>query len=135
MLSLEGLASLNGMRLGHCCRYHTKLGPLQAGVKSRLKWADGAAVKKELEAQVADFLGPKTEADLKPPDKKAQKKKVTYSCPADHWLDSYTHRRSAYICSVIVMYCIALCTLKRLAVSAVYASTGICMHPTALKRL
>ena len=68
------------MKPEHWHRYHAKLGPLQAGVKSRLKWAEGAAVKAELEAQVADFLGPKTEADMKPPDKKAKKKKVTCRC-------------------------------------------------------
>ena len=45
-------------------------------MKRRLKWADGAAVKAELEAQMAAFLGPKTEADLKPLDKKDKKKKV-----------------------------------------------------------
>ena len=60
----------------HVCRYQAKPGPLLAGVKTRLKWADGAAVKAEIEAQLAAFLGPKTEADLKPIDKKAKKKKV-----------------------------------------------------------
>ncbi len=60
----------------HAHRYQTKPGPLLGGVKQRLKWADGAAVKKELDAQLAAFLGPKTEADKKPLDKSAKKKKV-----------------------------------------------------------
>lgn len=63
-------------KLGHACRYQAKTGPLAAGVKKQLKWADGAAVKAEIEAQVAAFLGPKTAADLKPLDKKDKKKKV-----------------------------------------------------------
>lgn len=43
-------------------------------IKARLKWADGAAIKRELDTQIAAILGPKTEADLVKPDKKAKKK-------------------------------------------------------------
>eukprot|EP00955_Chlamydomonas_euryale_P102108 365394-Chlamydomonas_euryale.AAC.4 len=39
-------------------------------VNKTLKWAEGAIVRAEMEAQVEKFLGPKTEADLKPPEKK-----------------------------------------------------------------
>ena len=35
---------------------------------------DGAAIKHELDKQIAGLLGPKTEADLVKPDKKAKKK-------------------------------------------------------------
>ena len=44
-----------------------------------MKFADGAAIKSELDRQIADLLGPKTEADLIKPDKKAKKK---VSCTA-----------------------------------------------------
>ena len=38
-----------------------------------VKWAEQAALKTELERQVAALLGPKTEADLTVPDKKKKK--------------------------------------------------------------
>ena len=55
-------------------RYHANTSLLLAGVKARLKWAEGAEIKRELDAQVAALLGPKTEADLVKPDKKKAKK-------------------------------------------------------------
>ena len=55
-------------------RYHTNLNPLLGKVRSKLKWADVAAVRAELDVQVAALLGPKTEADLAPPEKKKAKK-------------------------------------------------------------
>ena len=55
-------------------RYHANTSLLLAAVKGRLKWAEGAEVKRELDAQVAALLGPKTEADLAKPDKKKAKK-------------------------------------------------------------
>ncbi|KAK9832832.1 hypothetical protein WJX81_005150 [Elliptochloris bilobata] len=51
-------------------RYRFNPGAVLAELKKRLKWADGAAVKKELDVQVAALLGPKTEADLAKPEKK-----------------------------------------------------------------
>lgn len=38
-------------------------------VRTILKWADGKAVKNEVDIQILDLLGPKTEADLAPPPK------------------------------------------------------------------
>lgn len=60
-------------------RYHFNVGKLMQEVRNQLKWADGKAVKSEIEVQIFDLLGPKTEADLKPlpkPDKKKDKVKV-----------------------------------------------------------
>ena len=47
---------------------------LVAGINKSLKWADGAAVRVELQQQLEALLGPKTEADLKPPEKKKKAK-------------------------------------------------------------
>lgn len=44
-------------------------------MRNKLKWADGKAVKSEIEVQVLNLLGPKTEEDLNP---KAEPKKVNY---------------------------------------------------------
>lgn len=52
------------------------MGGLLASIKADLKWADGAEVKRELDAQVLQLLGPKTEQDLSKPEKK--KKKVCH---------------------------------------------------------
>ncbi|XP_050517248.1 probable glutamine--tRNA ligase [Diabrotica virgifera virgifera] len=57
-------------------RYRFNTGPLMQKVRADLVWADGKAVKSEVDLQVFDLLGPKTEADLAPapkPDKKASK--------------------------------------------------------------
>jgi glutaminyl-tRNA synthetase len=56
------------------CRYHFNTNLLLAPVTKALKWADGAAVRAELAAQVEALLGPKTEADLAPPEKKKKPK-------------------------------------------------------------
>ena len=56
------------------CRYHYNANPLLPKIKARLKFVDGAAIKRELDKQITDLLGPKTEADLVKPDKKAKKK-------------------------------------------------------------
>lgn len=50
-------------------------GKLLAAIKTALKWADGSKVKQELDDQILQLLGPKTEQDLVKPDKK--KTKVT----------------------------------------------------------
>ncbi len=63
-----------------CCaydRYHLNTNPILAGISKSLKWADGAALRATLTAAVEALLGPKTEADLKPPEKK---KKVKVVC-------------------------------------------------------
>lgn len=55
-------------------RYRYNVGKIMQEVRGDLKWADGKAVKSEIDVQMFDLLGPKTEADLAPPpkvDKKA----------------------------------------------------------------
>ena len=42
---------------------------LTGEVRSSLKWADGKAIKNEIDIQVLDLLGPKTEEDMKKPAK------------------------------------------------------------------
>jgi len=53
-------------------RYNT--GPLMGKVRGLLKWADGKAIKAEIELQLLDLLGPKTDQDLLPPPKVEKKK-------------------------------------------------------------
>lgn len=53
-------------------RYRFNTGLLMLEVNAKLKWADGRAVKNEVDLQILDILGPKTEEDLAPP-KKASK--------------------------------------------------------------
>ena len=55
-------------------RYRYNTGPLMAAVRSRLRWADGKAVKAEFDIQLLDLLGPKTDQDLAPPPKNDKKK-------------------------------------------------------------
>jgi glutaminyl-tRNA synthetase len=55
-------------------RYHFNTNLLLAPITKQLKWAEGAAVRAELLAAVEALLGPKTEADLKPPEKKKKPK-------------------------------------------------------------
>jgi len=61
-------------------RYRYNTGPLMGKVRAQLKWADGKAIKSEIELQLLDLLGPKTDQDLLPPPKaekkKGEKKKV-----------------------------------------------------------
>ena len=54
---------------------------LMAEVRKTLKWADGKAVKSEIDVQVLDLLGPKTEADLAPPPKVEKKTKPAAAAP------------------------------------------------------
>ncbi|XP_061687575.1 glutamine--tRNA ligase isoform X2 [Syngnathoides biaculeatus] len=54
-------------------RYHFNMGLLMGDVRSALKWADGKALKNEVDMQVLHLLGPKTEADL---EKKSKKNKA-----------------------------------------------------------
>ncbi len=55
-------------------RYRFPTGMLMGDVRKALPWADGKAVKSEIDVQVLDLLGPKTEADLAPPPKKEKVK-------------------------------------------------------------
>ncbi|KAG2447630.1 hypothetical protein HYH02_007548 [Chlamydomonas schloesseri] len=55
-------------------RYRVNINILLGGVTRKLKWADGAAVRATLEAAVESLLGPKTEADLAPPEPKKKVK-------------------------------------------------------------
>ena len=54
-------------------RYRFNVGQLMGEVRKKLPWADGKAVKSEIDVQILDLLGPKTEADLAPPPKKEKK--------------------------------------------------------------
>lgn len=54
-------------------RYRFNVGKILQEVRSKLPWADGKAVKSEVDVQIFDLLGPKTEADLAPPPAKVKK--------------------------------------------------------------
>uniref|UniRef100_A0A1B0CZE9 glutamine--tRNA ligase n=1 Tax=Phlebotomus papatasi TaxID=29031 RepID=A0A1B0CZE9_PHLPP len=56
-------------------RYRFNIGKIMQEVRTALPWADGKAVKSEVEVQIFDLLGPKTEEDLKPPPKVEKKPK------------------------------------------------------------
>lgn len=57
-------------------RYRFNSGLLMQKVRNSLPWADGKAVKNEIDLQFVTLLGPKTEADLAPPPKQEKKVKV-----------------------------------------------------------
>ncbi|XP_052780975.1 glutamine--tRNA ligase-like [Mya arenaria] len=50
-------------------RYKYNIGLIMSEARAKLKWADGKAVKSEVDMQVLDLLGPKTAADLEKPTK------------------------------------------------------------------
>eukprot|EP00112_Aurelia_sp_Birch-Aquarium-sp1_P006551 Seg1720.10 transcript_id=Seg1720.10/GoldUCD/mRNA.D3Y31 product="Glutamine-tRNA ligase" protein_id=Seg1720.10/GoldUCD/D3Y31 len=50
-------------------RYRFNTGMLLGKISEKLKWADMKVVKSELDMQLLDLLGPKTEEDLAPPKK------------------------------------------------------------------
>ncbi|KAH3819313.1 glutamine--tRNA ligase-like isoform X1 [Dreissena polymorpha] len=50
-------------------RYRYNIGAILAEARAKLRWADGKAVKNEVDMQVLDLLGPKTDADLEKPVK------------------------------------------------------------------
>ncbi|EDO40014.1 predicted protein [Nematostella vectensis] len=57
-------------------RYNFNTGLIIGKARDRLKWADGKAMKAEMDMQILDLLGPKTEADMqKPKDKDAKQSK------------------------------------------------------------
>lgn len=55
-------------------RYRFNVGKILADVRAKLPWADGKAVKNEVDAQIFYLLGAKTEADLAPPPAKGKSK-------------------------------------------------------------
>ncbi|XP_013185944.2 probable glutamine--tRNA ligase [Amyelois transitella] len=57
-------------------RYRFNAGIVMQAVRAELPWADGKAIKNEVDVQILDLLGPKTEADLAPPPKTEKKPKV-----------------------------------------------------------
>lgn len=58
-------------------RYRYNMGLLMQEVRKFQKWADGKMIKSEVDVQVLDLLGPKTEADLAPvPKTKVTEKKL-----------------------------------------------------------
>ena len=72
-------------------RYKFNAGLLMAEVRKNLKWADGKAVKCEIDVQIFDLLGQKTEADLAPPpklEKKSGKDKVSKASKANEKKDT-----------------------------------------------
>lgn len=56
-------------------RYRFNVGKIMQEVRVDLKWADGKAVKNEIDVQLFQLLGPKTEQDLAPPPKAEKKPK------------------------------------------------------------
>ncbi|EJD73912.1 CBR-ERS-1 protein [Loa loa] len=56
-------------------RYSFNIGKILGDVKSKLKWADGSAVKREVDLCIMLLLGPKTVDDLYPKKEKASKNK------------------------------------------------------------
>lgn len=58
-------------------RYRFNTGLLMLEVNAKLKWADGKAVKSEVDLQILDILGPKTEEDLAPPKKGSKNANAT----------------------------------------------------------
>lgn len=56
-------------------RYRFNVFKIMQEVREVLPWADGKQVKNEVDVQIFDLLGEKTEADLAPPPKKQKEKK------------------------------------------------------------
>uniref|UniRef100_A0A915Q616 Probable glutamine--tRNA ligase n=1 Tax=Setaria digitata TaxID=48799 RepID=A0A915Q616_9BILA len=57
-------------------RYNFNTGKIFADVKSKLKWADGFTIKREVDLCIMLILGPKTIDDLYPKKEKESKKKL-----------------------------------------------------------
>lgn len=54
-------------------RYCSNFGKLLSEIRSLLPWADGKAIKNEVDVQIFDLLGPKTDVDSVPLPKSAKK--------------------------------------------------------------
>lgn len=69
-------------------RYTFNTGLLMADVRKELKWADGKCVKNEIDVQMLELLGAKTDEDMKPKAKQAKtaesKRKITPSPSSQH---------------------------------------------------
>lgn len=64
-------------------RYRFNVGKILADVRAKLPWADGKALKSEVDVQIFDLLGVKTEADLAPlPSIKGKKAAKTTAAAA-----------------------------------------------------
>ncbi|XP_014773405.1 glutamine--tRNA ligase [Octopus bimaculoides] len=57
-------------------RYHFNTGILMSEVRKALKWADGKTIKNEVDMQILDLLGPKTDVDKAKPSKAKQSKQT-----------------------------------------------------------
>lgn len=57
-------------------RYKFNIGGLMQEVRKQLPWADGKAIKNEVDSQILDILGAKNEADLAPVQKQKKTKEV-----------------------------------------------------------
>ncbi|KAH8284209.1 hypothetical protein KR054_012238 [Drosophila jambulina] len=64
-------------------RYHFNSFKILQDVRSELKWADAKSVKAAIDVEIFDLLGPKTEADLKPPTKQSEKPKAAKATKAE----------------------------------------------------
>lgn len=60
-------------------RYRFNVFKIMQEVREKAPWADGKQVKNEVDVQIFDLLGEKTEADLAPPPKKQKEKKPAES--------------------------------------------------------
>lgn len=57
-------------------RYRYNVGKMLEEIRGSLPWADGKAIKNEVDVQIFDLLGPKTEADNAPLPKAGKKAKI-----------------------------------------------------------
>lgn len=57
-------------------RYKFNIGGLMQDVRKQLLWADGKAIKNEVDSQILNILGAKTEADLAPVQKQKKVKEI-----------------------------------------------------------
>ncbi|GLG98257.1 Probable glutamine--tRNA ligase [Gryllus bimaculatus] len=62
-------------------RYRFNMGLIMQDARTALKWADGKALKNEVDLQVLDLLGPKSESDLLPASKPEKKTKGSSQKP------------------------------------------------------
>ncbi|XP_065093851.1 probable glutamine--tRNA ligase isoform X2 [Ochlerotatus camptorhynchus] len=56
-------------------RYRFNFGKLLSEIRGQLRWADGKTMKNEVDVQIFDLLGPKTDADFAPSSKSEKKSK------------------------------------------------------------
>lgn len=59
-------------------RYKFNIGGLMQEVRKNLLWADGKEIKNEVDSQILNILGVKTEADLAPIQKQKKVKEIKY---------------------------------------------------------